>query len=146
VDRTPGGERCPADHEGRPVSGPYATTALILEAFPGATFVEIADDDHGGNALAYALAGWEIIPLRGKVPWIPGVHPPGHACKGECGRDGHGVLDATTNLREVTRDASQTLVAGSGGERTRIDLPVPVADELAALAATPSRRPTSSSR
>jgi Bifunctional DNA primase/polymerase, N-terminal len=78
-----------------------SATALVLSAFPGATFVELADDDHGGHALAYGLAGWDVFPLRGKAPWIRRAHPPGHPCKGECGRDGHGVLDATSDLAKI---------------------------------------------
>ena len=42
----------------------------------------------GGHALAYARAGWEVLPLRGKVPAESG---------------GHGVLDASCDLRVVER-------------------------------------------
>ncbi len=53
------------------------------------------------HALAYAAAGWSVFPLRGKVPAIPSAHRPDDPlygkCKGGCGRDGHGVLDATTD-------------------------------------------------
>lgn len=55
----------------------------------------------GNAALELAAAGWEVFPLRGKVPAIPNPHPRGSAerqtCKGECGHHGHGVLDATTD-------------------------------------------------
>ena len=40
-------------------------------------------------ALAYAEAGWEVFPLRGKVPAIPKAD------------GGKGVLDATTDLEQV---------------------------------------------
>ena len=48
-------------------------------------------------ALRYALAGYPVLPLRGKVPAIPKVHGPGSKCRGECGKLGHGVWDATTD-------------------------------------------------
>lgn len=58
------------------------------------------DDDTGLAAVAYAMAGWPVFPLRGKVPAIPNPHP-GVSCKGECGKLGHGCLDATTDLARV---------------------------------------------
>lgn len=66
-------------------------TAVVLEAFPGATLVDLDDADLGGHALAYALGGWEVFPLRGKVPLIP---------KRDGGR---GVLDATSDLATIGR-------------------------------------------
>lgn len=76
----------------------------------------------GDAAVRYAEAGWEIFPLapRSKLPALPHAHrcrghvgPPlccsnplheaQHAgCRGACGVDGHGVLDATTDLAKVT--------------------------------------------
>lgn len=57
------------------------------------------------HAADYAEAGYEVLPLRGKAPWIPSAHPDGDSlhgvCKGECGREGHGVLDATISLAKV---------------------------------------------
>jgi Bifunctional DNA primase/polymerase, N-terminal len=60
-----------------------------------------------GAALAYAARGVPVLPLRGKLPVIPAAHRPGDPlygqCKGDCGKPGHGVHDATTNpdqLRE----------------------------------------------
>lgn len=59
-------------------------------------------NDIGAHAINYALRGWEVFPLRGKVPAIPLPHPQGsperRTCKGECGLQGHGVLDATTDI------------------------------------------------
>jgi hypothetical protein len=70
-------------------SGTVEATTLVLEAFPGATFVELTDDDLPGHALAYALTGWEVFPLRGKVPLIPKR------------AGGRGVLDATSDLATI---------------------------------------------
>jgi hypothetical protein len=62
--------------------------------------------DIGAWAAAYAEHHWKIIPLRGKLPAIPNPHDKGSAeyqtCKGECGMQGHGVLDATSDLDTVT--------------------------------------------
>jgi hypothetical protein len=64
------------------------------------------------SALAVALAaigrGWRVFPLLpgGKVPAIPSAHPKADPargrCRGECGRLGHGLWDAT-NDAEVAR-------------------------------------------
>jgi hypothetical protein len=79
--------------------------ARLLAAFPGSTIVDCDPDDLAGHALSYASVGWEVFPLRGKVPAIPGAHPEGDPlrgrCKGECGRHGHGVLDATSEVMTV---------------------------------------------
>lgn len=54
-----------------------------------------------GAALEYAARGVPVLPLRGKLPLIPGAHGPGdplyQQCRGGCGQQGHGVHDATTN-------------------------------------------------
>jgi hypothetical protein len=46
-----------------------------------------------------------VFPLRGKTPAIRNPHPktsPERAtCKGECGLEGHGVLDATTDVDTI---------------------------------------------
>lgn len=58
----------------------------------------------GHEAAGYALAGWPVFPLvpNGKVPLYASPHPKGseqrRTCRGECGKYGHGVLDATCNL------------------------------------------------
>lgn len=61
--------------------------------------------DIGTYAIEYAVRNWPVFPLRGKVPAIPNPHPKGsveyQTCKGECGRQGHGVLDATTDIATV---------------------------------------------
>lgn len=65
--------------------------------------------DIGTHAVEYALAGWEICPAgggkSGKGPVIPSPHPKGSVeratCRGECGLDGHGVYDATSDIIKV---------------------------------------------
>nr|WP_145908111.1 bifunctional DNA primase/polymerase [Kitasatospora viridis] len=49
-------------------------------------------------ALAAATRGHAVFPLgRTKRPAIPSPHPDNRNCKGECGKFGHGVHDATTD-------------------------------------------------
>jgi hypothetical protein len=54
-------------------------------------------------ALRYTQAGWRVFPCKraAKIPAIAAVHLPGDparlTCHGECGRDGHGFWDATTD-------------------------------------------------
>jgi hypothetical protein len=56
-------------------------------------------------ALDYAARGVPVLPLRGKLPRIPAAHgssdPLYGQCKGDCGRQGHGVHDASTDLEQV---------------------------------------------
>ncbi len=55
--------------------------------------------------LAYAERGIPVLPLHGKLPRIPAAHSPGDPlyqhCRGECGRLGHGVHDATCDPDQV---------------------------------------------
>ena len=48
-----------------------------------------------------AHAGWEVFPLKGKVPAIPSPHPKATKCDGTCGQEGHGVLDATASAVKI---------------------------------------------
>lgn len=61
------------------------------------------------EALNLASAGWRVFPLvaRDKQPVIPAAHPQGSperkTCRGECGRFGHGVWDASTDPERIER-------------------------------------------
>lgn len=53
----------------------------------------------------YAGRGWPMFPVapRSKLPRIASPHEPGHGCRGECGQDGHGCYDATTDMERLAR-------------------------------------------
>jgi hypothetical protein len=58
--------------------------------------------DIGTHAVERGLNGWPVFPGNGKAPAIPYPHVKGSpACKGKCGLQGHGVLDATTDLDTI---------------------------------------------
>jgi hypothetical protein len=79
-----------------------AETTAIREL--NATVVDATDI--GSYAVDYGLHGWPVFPCNGKVPAIANPHPMGsrerRECKGGCGRAGHGIYDATTDLRVIT--------------------------------------------
>ncbi len=56
-------------------------------------------------ALDYARAGWPVFPQQpgGKAPAISfrSTHPADSTCPGGCGRDGHGLRDATTDPDKI---------------------------------------------
>lgn len=60
------------------------------------------------KALKYAAADWPVFPCSpgGKLPLFPTAHPQGDplhgTCKGACGRVGHGLYDATTDIGTIT--------------------------------------------
>lgn len=60
-------------------------------------------------AVQYARWGWPVFPIakHTKRPALPSAHPEGDplrgVCKGNCGRVGHGVLDATTDVDRLKR-------------------------------------------
>lgn len=60
-------------------------------------------------AVKYASWGWPVFPLAPgtKRPALPNAHPEGDplrgVCKGGCGRVGHGVHDATTDVDRLRR-------------------------------------------
>jgi len=55
-------------------------------------------------ALALASRGLFVFPLTpgGKTPAIPSAHPAPSQCRGECGRLGHGLSDATCDHDVIT--------------------------------------------
>jgi hypothetical protein len=72
----------------------------------------------------YADAGWPVFPCRpgGKEPLIPSAHRSGDPqCRGECGRLGHGLYDASTDHRLIDRwwsatsDANVAIATGAPG-------------------------------
>jgi len=71
-------------------------------------------------ALSYAAAGWPVFACApgAKVPLYSNPHPQGSpqrtGCRGECGRYGHGVLDATTNPTVITAWWTRTPTANIG--------------------------------
>jgi hypothetical protein len=81
-----------------------AAEALLMDVL-GASVVSATDI--GTHAIELAVNGYPVLPLRGKIPAIPNPHPRGswlrQNCRGECGSEGHGVLDATTDPSTVAR-------------------------------------------
>ena len=92
-------------------------------------------------ALEYARRGWPTFPLSpgGKVPAIPSVHPKGDPlrveCKGRCGRDGHGLYDATTDADRIRAWWAERPTANIG-LRTGVAFDVLDLDDPDPLAAT----------
>jgi Bifunctional DNA primase/polymerase, N-terminal len=77
------------------------------------------------QAHRYAEVGWPVFPVApgAKLPAIPTAHPmgdPARGCKGECGRDGHGLYDATTDHRTIERwwkaSAARNVGMATGGK------------------------------
>jgi Bifunctional DNA primase/polymerase, N-terminal len=62
-------------------------------------------DAISAEAVLYARNHWAVFPLRGKFPAIGNPHPKDSperlTCKGECGLQGHGLFDATTDVEIV---------------------------------------------
>lgn len=58
------------------------------------------------SAMQYASWGFPVFPLakNSKRPAIPSAHPNGRVdCKGECGKLGHGLYDATTDVDRICK-------------------------------------------
>jgi len=69
------------------------------------------------SALYYAQEKlWRVFPLkpRDKHPLFPAAHEPGHSCKGECGKLGHGFHDAVTDLDTIRDWWGKNPTAGIG--------------------------------
>lgn len=88
-------------------------------------------------ALDWAAAGWNVFPLcdgkkgddRGKIPRIANAHKKGDsACRGECGKDGHGSHDGTTDPARITdwweRWPRANIGANLGDDRLVFDIDV----------------------
>lgn len=103
----------------------------------------------------YAESGWKVFPVRpgGKLPLIPAAHPEGDplkaTCRGECGRHGHGVHDATTDPDTVIgwwrRCPNANIGVAAGGNRLAIldvDVTKGGAESLAKLTAYLTQRGT----
>jgi hypothetical protein len=81
-------------------------------------------------ALYWAEQGWNVFPLRvgAKEPLFPRAHDKGKQadCKGECGRDGHGAYDGTTDRDRIRRWWSKypraNVGANLGDDRLVFDL------------------------
>ncbi len=88
--------------------GQLIDIAAAIVACHAGGLITLTDTSRPAVMLAYAITytvnGWEVFPLgAGKVPRIRSPHPKGHRCKGACGRDGHGMHDATTDIATVYR-------------------------------------------
>lgn len=89
----------------------------------------------GEAAVIYAQWNWPVFPLRPqqKVPAIPSAHPDGDplrgVCKGECGKPGHGLYDATTDVDRIRRywaanpNANIGIATGHAFDVIDVDLP-----------------------
>lgn len=84
--------------------------ALIEDVLSGRTTEGVAPGFGSPPTVLYAAwwaqHGWPIFPQSpNKVPRIPNPHPKGSVervqCKGQCGQDGHGHLDATTDIEHL---------------------------------------------
>ncbi|KAA9110375.1 AAA family ATPase [Microbacterium rhizomatis] len=89
-----------------------------------ATAAVILDQDTVTRALKWADAGWPTFALarRSKMPAIPNAHPDGDPlrgkCKGQCGRFGHGVHDASRDPSKIRVMFEGHPGAGIGGATT----------------------------
>lgn len=79
-------------------------------------------------ALELAELGWNVFPLRpgSKAPLLPRAHENGVICRGECGEDGHGAWDGTTDSDRIikwwTRVPNAGIGANLGDDRIAFDI------------------------
>lgn len=90
----------------------------------GATIDAWPDDNLGGHALAYAAAGWEVLPLHSWDCRCPSTGKRAGCADNEGGRGKtprplHGVLDASTDLQQVVQWWSRWPSANIGGRLPR---------------------------
>lgn len=89
----------------------------------------------GEAALEWAAQGFNVFPLcdgklgdsRGKIPRIPTLHrKTDRPCRGECGKDGHGSYDGTTDPDKIrawwTRWPNANIGANLGSDRLAFDV------------------------
>lgn len=82
-------------------------------------------------AIAYARRGWAVFPLAPgtKIPLFANAHAEGDSlrgkCRGECGREGHGFYDASTDATKVAtwwRDTPRANIGVRTGAESGIDV------------------------
>lgn len=87
------------------------------------------------QALKLAKDGWHVFPLRpgSKAPLFPSAHkgetdPIIRKCRGECGKDGHGAWDGTTDLEKIrnwwTSHPNAGIGANLGDDRIAFDVDI----------------------
>ena len=93
--------------------------------------VKLVQSSPGHNLLAaleLAELGWNVFPLRpgSKAPLLPRAHETGIVCRGECGQDGHGAWDGTTDPKRIigwwSRVPNAGIGANLGEDRVAFDI------------------------
>lgn len=93
--------------------------------------VKLVQSSPGHNLLAaleLADLGWNVFPLRpgSKAPLLPRAHESGIVCRGECGEDGHGAWDGTTDPKRIigwwSRVPNAGIGANLGEDRVAFDI------------------------
>jgi hypothetical protein len=86
----------------------WAAERAIFDGFHAELIASTEPPSMGLYATELASLGRPVFPLQGKMPRIASAHPasgrqPGALieCRGECGQDGHGLYDATTDQAKI---------------------------------------------